>query len=101
MPFERGTGVDQRRRREQPASDRRHDAHGRPGTDIRDGDGAPGLARRGDGDELGGRGCQHQGNRKMHEQWMKLADERHMRLVHSDQGDGGYIPWGGAEVVGE
>jgi hypothetical protein len=28
----------------------------------------------------------------MHDQWMKLADEEHMRLARIDQGDRGYIP---------
>ena len=53
---------------------------------------------------LGAGGRQHQGNRKMHEQWMKFADERHerpavccpalgsSRLAYTDRGAGGYIP---------
>jgi hypothetical protein len=38
---------------------RGYNAGGRPSPDIRDGDRAPGLRRRSDGDELGSRGRQH------------------------------------------
>ena len=62
------------------------------------------AGRRGDDHELGGGSRQHQGNRKMHEQRMKFAEERHKRLmfevprqgspcfVYRDRGGGGYIP---------
>jgi hypothetical protein len=48
----------------------------RPRAEVRDSDGVPGMARRGDGDEIGG-GRHDQGNRKVHEQGMKFANQSH------------------------
>jgi hypothetical protein len=77
IPLERGSSVDGGGPREHPSRDRRHNACRRPRAEVRDRDGVPGMARRGDGDEFGAGGRHDQGNRKVHEQGMKFADQSH------------------------